>query len=46
MDDSNLIKGRKCPKCGNEDWDDDFVIMLCSKCNNLYYPNQAEEVLM
>jgi len=36
-----MIPCRKCPQCGNNDYDDDFIIMTCSECNFMYDAKNA-----
>ena len=38
------LQGRKCPKCGNSDYDDDFDIITCSSCGNMYNAHYAKVV--
>lgn len=38
------IEARKCPYCGNDDYDDDFKTMICSECGSLYDVAHAERV--
>lgn len=39
-----MTNGRKCSSCGNDDFDDGFVIIKCSQCGHMYEAATAQEV--
>jgi predicted nucleic-acid-binding Zn-ribbon protein len=40
------FNGRICPRCGNDDYDDDFFVIRCSECDKIYYANEAKQTLI
>ncbi|MGI0022798.1 MAG: hypothetical protein ACRD9Q_08065 [Nitrososphaeraceae archaeon] len=38
-----MANGKICPRCGNDDFNDDFVIISCSECGNSYMVYLAED---
>lgn len=40
------LEGRVCPFCGNEDYDDAFLMMKCGNCNNMYWADEAKSIII
>jgi len=37
------VPAKECPRCGNLDYDDDFVVIRCSKCHDAYFAHEAKD---
>ena len=42
-DQQSIVPAKVCPRCGNLDYNDDFVVIRCSKCHDAYFAHEARD---